>query len=736
MYTKIIYILIDIIVAAGLVIVSRACRKIRQRYAIIFRKALFFGTIAVFSNIFIALSMNAMFAKVAYSFYFASIDWTLLYLTGFCLAYTDHGQAVARLKKPAMIFMGIDSAAIMLNLFFDHEFEIYETLYNDVIFYQTSFKTPYFMHLALDYAAVLVTFFLIIYRIVKSYDMYRMKYVNILGILVFVVLLNIVYMLWSLVLDISVVFYAVAGTMIYFSITSFVPRRLISDSVAHAVDDMNEGLVLFDFNDQFIFANDFFEKRFMIEKETITFQDEPMYSVIADLSAKGIKYGKSTYLKTLTDGNTEHYQIRFNELTDKKGRPIGSYMLVEEDTEEISYLKQLNDARKQADEANKAKSIFLANMSHEIRTPLNAVLGMNEMILRETSDPELVVYAENIRSSGQTLLYLINDILDFSRIEAHKTEIINTEYSPHKLLHDSYSRFVQMAAGKELKLIAECDPGLPSLLLGDEQHLLQILSNMISNAIKYTRTGSITVSFSEKGRENGNVILEMAVSDTGIGIADEDIPHLFDEFERINEKENATIQGTGLGLAITKELVALMGGRIDVTSKLGKGSVFAVTLEQKIIDVKPVGEFRDFVPTERAEYHESFKAPEAEILIVDDVEVNIMVIKELLKKTEVKVDKAKSGDEAIEKCRKLKYDLILLDHRMPNKDGIETFREMKAEKLIGDTPVIMLTANAESGAREEYKRLGFVDYLTKPVDSKELETSLKTYLPGDKLIKS
>ncbi len=737
MYTKIIYVLIDSLAIVIMFFVLMASMQIRQRYGQILRKAFVCSIAAIFSNILIAISMDEVFAGVAYALYFAVIDWMLLYLTGFCLAYTDHEKSLKILKPVAMTLMGIDSVSILLNIVFKHTFTIYEVEFRGATFYQTKFLTPYFIHLALDYLAIILTFCFIVYRIAKSYDIYRMKYIMILSVLVLVVFLNLVYMALSLVLDISVVFYAVAGTLICVGITRLVPRNLMSHSIAKAVNDMNEGIVLFDISNKCIFANKYYKERFGALAEEFTFDTEPMASVISSLREKGKRFGAAAFERMNREGNQEHFQMLFNQLLDKKNRPIGSYLLVEDDTDEISYVRQLDDARREADEANRAKSTFLANMSHEIRTPLNAVLGMNEMILRRAEDPELLEYAENIRSSGNALLHLINDILDFSKIEARKMELIMAEYKPHDLLRECITRFEKMADDKDLLLKATFDPNIPSVLEGDILHLTQIISNIVSNAIKYTKEGSVELRFCEGERPiaKGDFGLQIEVKDTGTGIAREDLPHLFDAFERINEKENANIQGTGLGLAITKELVELMKGSVSVESEFGHGTLFKVYVPQKVKDATPAGEFERNISVHHEAYHELFRAPGAHILVVDDVAVNIMVIKELLKKTEVIFDKASSGDEAIEKCKANKYDLILLDHRMPKKDGIETFREIAATGMNTGTPVIMLTANAESGARDEYRKIGFVDYLTKPVDSAELERSLAAHLPAHLIIK-
>ena len=740
MLTKIIYVLVYLLAIIDIVITSRALKIVKKHYGTLLRKALFCGIIAIIANILIALSMNEIFAEAAYCIYFASVNWTLLYLTGFCLSYTDHEKSIRKLKVPTILLMLADSVSIFANFFTKAHFDIYENRTADTVFYQTSFHPLYYVHLTIDYIAILITVFFIVYRIVKSYDMYRQKYILILSVLMLVVVLNVIYMAFSLVLDASVVFYAVAGTLIYFCITKFVPQKLMTDSIGMAVDDMNEGLILFDVSNECIFANEFFKRRFFLNEENAAFTAEPMASAIRSLEERGTQFGKTVYIKireTDTGFREEHYQIRYNQLKDKKDRTIGSYFLIEDDTEEVSYLKQINDARNEADAANRAKSDFLANMSHEIRTPLNAVLGMNEMILRKAEDADLLSYAENIRSSGNTLLNLINDILDFSRIEAHRMDLILEEYVPHDCLRDCCERFEQMAVEKGLYLDVSCDPMIPSKLIGDVRHISQILNNIISNAIKYTKTGGVSLMLSpEPARDDRHVCLVFAITDTGIGIDDKDIPYLFDAFQRVNEKENATIQGTGLGLAITKELVEMMKGSIRVDSMLGKGTTFTVKIEQKISDPAPIGRFESKVTKKRTAYRESFRAPEAAILVVDDVNVNLVVICELLRKTMVKVDKALSGDEAVEKCRNRKYDLILLDHRMPKKDGIETFAEIRAEGMNTDTPVIMLTANALSGAREEYTAKGFADYLSKPVDFIELENMLIKYLPKEKVVLS
>ncbi len=739
MYTKILFVIIDILAIIDLFFILKATLKIRENYGKWLKHTFISAIIAILANICIALSFNVLFAEISYCIYFASIDWILYFLTGFCISYTDHDRALKHLAPLACIVMMLDSAFIISNLFFKMHFFIYEKAdYTGSIFYQTGFNSMYYVHLAVDYIAIFIAFFFIIFRLARSYSLYRIKYVIMFSVLILVVILNVIYMAFGMLLDASVVFYAVAATLIYLSITIFVPKSLLVSSIGHAVDDMNEGLILFDITDNCIYANAFAKKRFGIDQNDFNMQSEPISTVTQRLRERELKFGEVDYeINRNTDGkdSSEHYKIKYNNLSDKKGRTIGSFFLIEDTTEAMFYLKEINEARENADKANQAKSSFLANMSHEIRTPLNSVLGMNEMIARSTNDPQLREYTQNIKDSGDVLLGLINDILDFSKIEANKMDIVPTEYNVHKLLTDCYYYFEQSAAVKDLYINITCDENIPSVLFGDFIHLKQIISNIISNAIKYTNDGGVIIAVSKEQTSDDNIMLNFNISDTGIGIASEDINDLFDAFKRVNEKQNATIQGTGLGLAITKELVDLMHGSISVQSTLGKGTRFTICIPQTVIDSKPIGPYVRTRLVDNSEYHESFRAPEAEVLLVDDVALNLKVAEALLKKTLVNVDKASGGNEAIEMCRRKKYDVILLDHRMPDPDGVQVFKIISVVGMNTETPVIMLTANVLDGAAEEYRQLGFADYLSKPIKGSELESVLAKHLPKEKVIR-
>ena len=390
--------------------------------------------------------------------------------------------------------------------------------------------------------------------------------------------------------------------------------------------------------------------------------------------------------------------------------------------------------------SSEAKSMFLSNMSHEIRTPINAVLGMNEMILRETREDNIRGYSKNVKMAGQTLLGIVNDILDFSKIEAGKFEIIPAEYRLSSILVDLVNMIKPRAEAKGLVLDTVFDKDTPELLYGDETRIKQILANILTNAVKYTENGSIrfSMSFVRDMDENDSVILSFSVSDTGIGIKEEDLGKLFSEFERIEEKRNRNIEGTGLGLNITKHLLEKMGSSLEVKSEYGKGSVFSFKLKQKVTSWNPLGDYDEVLEKEKGRftsYKIGFMAPQAEVLAVDDNPMNLTVFQSLLKQTRVKIDTAERGEEGLKLTLEKKYDIIFLDHMMPEKDGIETLHELRSQKnnLNIDTPAICLTANAIAGAKNKYISEGFDDYLTKPVDYSKLEEMMLKYLPEDKI---
>ncbi|MCR5685951.1 MAG: response regulator [Lachnospiraceae bacterium] len=390
--------------------------------------------------------------------------------------------------------------------------------------------------------------------------------------------------------------------------------------------------------------------------------------------------------------------------------------------------------------SNESKSVFIASMSHELRTPINSIIGMNEMILRENRDPQIREYANQVDHSGKLLLGMINDVLDFSKIEAGKMNIIEVPYQTVSAISDMIHMLQERTISKSLKSEYIISPDIPKELIGDEVHIKQILINLISNAVKYTKDGMVALKIScMPGHDSDCVMVRFVVSDQGIGIKKEAIATLFDRFTRADEQRNRSIEGSGLGLSIVRSLVDQMKGTISVDSEYGKGSTFTVLIPQKISVSEPIGDINEAIRRNNElenEYVEHFHAPDARILIVDDNLVNLKVAAELLKRIKVQIDTATGGKECVYKCRNTRYDLILMDHRMPDPDGIETLHLIR-DDFAGvnfDTKVIVLTANVYAGIREMYLAEGFADYLSKPIDSELLEKCILKHLDPELII--
>ncbi len=503
-----------------------------------------------------------------------------------------------------------------------------------------------------------------------------------------------------------------------------VVRNRIFDSEQMAKDDIvvsiKEGYCVVDLNKRMLFKNEIADSMFpeLMEEET---------------QAQTVDMLFSNDKETLTVGDKKIF-INLQPFYDKD-KLKGYTVWMHDKTDDYAYTQKLIELKEQAESANRAKSVFLANMSHEIRTPMNAILGMSDLILRENLSEGARDNAVNIQSAGKTLLSIINDILDFSKIETGKMEITPVNYRVADMIHNIESMMAVRVKERHLKLLIEMQENTPSELYGDEMRIRQILINLLNNAVKFTTEGYVKLRVWGE-TTNGQFRLYAAVEDSGCGIKEENLSQIFNSYERVDLVRNRTIEGTGLGLAISRRLVENMGGMISVESTYGKGSTFTFYVVQDIVNSEPVGPWeKTGIQKKRETAGERFRAPEAQVLVVDDTKINLKVAVGLLKTLEIVADTALSGVECLEKIKEKRYDIIFMDHMMPEMDGIETtkkIREMEGE-YYKNVPVIALTANAVNGAKEMFLSSGFQGFVSKPIDMDELRGCIKEYA-GDKII--
>lgn len=394
------------------------------------------------------------------------------------------------------------------------------------------------------------------------------------------------------------------------------------------------------------------------------------------------------------------------------------------------------EQKKEVEQMARSKDAFFANMSHEIRTPINTIIGLNEMILREDISDEIAENAINIQNASKMLLTIINDILDLSKLESGKMEIVPTQYEISSMFSDLVNLIWIRAHQKDLEFKVDIDSEIPSMLYGDEVRIKQVVTNMLTNAVKYTNTGSITLHANSERIAADQILLRISVEDTGMGIRKENLEDLFRSFKRVDESDTRNIEGTGLGLTISKQLMDMMGGRITVDSVYHKGSVFTMEVRQRIVNVRPIGVINFTAQkhlAQRSLYKQSFIAPDARILVVDDNSMNLLVIVKLLRDTKVQVDTVESGRECLKKTAENTYHVILMDHLMPDMDGEATLHAIRSQTkgFCQKTPVIALTANVMTGAEQLYQNMGFNGYLAKPISAPVLEAGLLKYLPPE-----
>ena len=523
------------------------------------------------------------------------------------------------------------------------------------------------------------------------------------------------------VYDITMLSYPIAALFMFIAIYRYNLLDTASLAREYVVDRLSEGIIAVD------------------EEGRISYCNEPALTLFPELEKHPQKVLDMIGAAIESDEpvviNDRIYSPEANRLCCGTEN-AGTIYSITDDTEHFRYMEELEEQKRIADNANKAKSSFLANMSHEIRTPINAVLGMDEMIIRESGESQIRSYAKDIKTAGGTLLSLINDILDFSKIEEGRMEILPTQYELSSVVNDLVNMIRSRAEKKGLKLEVSVDPDVPHILYGDEIRIKQVALNILTNAVKYTNEGKVELDIGFDKISDDKIALKFRISDTGIGMKEEDMDKLFSPFSRIEEKRNRSVEGTGLGMSIVRQLLALMDSHLDVKSVYGEGSEFSFDIEQTVINPEPIGEVlarfgEDTDDTD--EYHALFAAPSAHLLVVDDTEVNLAVFTNLLKQTKVDIDTAASGKAAISLAGSKDYDIVFIDHMMPDMDGIETLKRLKKEERV-KTVYIALTANAVSGARQMYLDAGFSDYMSKPIDGRRLEELIQRYLPKEKIV--
>lgn len=520
--------------------------------------------------------------------------------------------------------------------------------------------------------------------------------------------------------DLSYVFMILGCLLVSVTVYNSKVIEVVNSARDNIIETMNDALLVTDTKMNIVDANPAARRIFpdlFTGRKT-----KAMVTLIADLMDEDADRAEFEI-------NGKCYDKHISRLSNGDGSPMGYAVLLLDVTDTKHYVDDLIDMRQKADMANSAKSDFLANMSHEIRTPMNAITGFAELCLREKN----YQYAADIKAAAKNLIAIINDILDISKIESGKLELVTSVYSVEDMLNDVISLvYVQLDGKSGIEFKIDIDKRLPKKLFGDEVRIKQILINLLGNAVKFTKAGHIGLSVREISRNGDMSLIMIKVTDTGIGIKREDMSKLFSNFQQVDTKKNREIEGTGLGLSITKNLVEMMNGTITVDSDYGKGSTFTVVIQQKIEDSSHISVEAAKAATANEEKNTVLYAPDAKVLIVDDNKVNLKVTAQLLSQYGIKCATADSGKKAIQMVRSAYYDLVFMDHMMPELDGVDTTKMIRSQ---GDAyskglPIIALTANAVSGAKEMFLESGLNDFISKPIQLPQLEKVLAKWLPA------
>lgn len=499
--------------------------------------------------------------------------------------------------------------------------------------------------------------------------------------------------------------------------------NLTKAAANNVLNALNDGVITMDEHFKIISFNPVAKK---------VFPDVELQKPIGDISAFPL-FALTESEKTEFTVNDRYYESHISKLLDVDGDIRGYTILFADVTDTVEHIKNINLMRKKAEEANQSKSQFLANMSHEIRTPMNAIVGLSELIIEESRGRKMYDYACDIKSAALNLLGIINDILDISKVEAGKMELLNEDYYVQILVQDTINMIKLAANQKGLKVNVDVDSNMPYKLCGDEGRIRQVLINLLNNALKFTRQGSISLRASGIYVDDENYKMCFEVQDTGIGIKEEDIEHIYESFKQLDMNINRKVEGTGLGLAITRNLVQLMGGDIQVESEYGKGTTFRVVIMQKMVTKATI---KDNPITREALNNTDLRMFESEgfkVLVVDDNIINRKVVVKMMEEYKFDIHEADRGQKAIELAKENNYDMILMDHMMPEMDGIEATGIIRSEcELNADTVIVALTANAIAGAKEMYLSNGFQDFLAKPFERIQLHEILGKWIAPSK----
>lgn len=687
------------------------------------------GIFAIAGNLIFVSSKNEIISTIGFSIFTAMIDWLLFMLLLFVNDYAENENRWEGLLKAMFCFAFLDTVSLMLNVKFHHVFTLHQGVFLNKydIFIAGNFTVLYMLHLFVDYLCVIRIIYILISKSLHISNVYRKKYSVVLAIFSVVIVLDGLCVILHIPLNASIVFYGILAIAISYYSIFYQPKQLLSDMQAMILEHSNKGVACFDSKGRYMYMNNSLLQMFALSGDT-----QGLKKIYTGVSA--LEDNKESHIvwyeEHMVKGEKRFFEIERQNMYDKKGYYVGSYFAVTDRTQQQRDHEREVDA---ANESNRAKSEFLSRVSHDIRTPVNSIFGMNEMILRESKEPSTIRYANRIKDAVEVLLSLINDVLDFSKIEAGKMTLVERTYDTNKMFSSVIDIISIQAKKKDLEVCCKIDRDIPSRLIGDDVRIEQILMNLLSNAVKYTARGTITLRV-ECRKERDEFHMLVFVEDTGIGIKPQDMPKLFNAFERMEELKNHSIQGTGLGLAIAAYLLKLMGSTLKVKSEYGKGSKFYFDLVQEIEDRSPMVPLGANKEQEKgADYRQLFVAPGARILVVDDNEINRFVFTSLLTETKVQIDEASSGQECLSMTEKKKYHMIFMDHMMPEMDGIETFHKLRANRKnqCCDVPVIALTANVVAGAKEMYLKEGFNGYLTKPFEPEDVEKMIMKTLPPE-----